>query len=175
MAGCELFYINSLFLYTFKFSIFIINLKLQSENMHSCFTFLIYELNVVLELFLFKFSIPYLFFFNVSHCFIFQNNFFFIQNITDAMSIICEILTDDPEGGPARISFQLFQALYRFLAEVDGEISNQQITDVLNHLQYDVWVMFWILLKLHALNYKFYALIYSIRKQVLKMTLLGLS
>ncbi|XP_005090372.1 ropporin-1-like protein [Aplysia californica] len=60
------------------------------------------------------------------------------DNITEAMKTICEILTNDAEGGPARISFQLFQDLYRFLAEVDGEISNQQITDVINHLQYDV-------------------------------------
>jgi len=60
------------------------------------------------------------------------------DNITEAMKTVCEILTNDAEGGPARIPFQLFQDLYRFLAEVDGEISSQQITDVINHLQYDV-------------------------------------
>lgn len=60
------------------------------------------------------------------------------DNITEAMKTICEILTCDPEGGPARIPFKLFQELYCFLAEVDGEISNQQITDVITHLQYDV-------------------------------------
>ena len=66
------------------------------------------------------------------------HEFFSFQNITEAMKTVCEILTNDAEGGPARISFQLFQDLYRFLAEVDGEISSQQITDVVNHLQYDV-------------------------------------
>jgi len=60
------------------------------------------------------------------------------DNITEAMKTICEILTHDAEGGPARIGFDQFQELYRFLAQVDGEISSQQITDVINHLQYDV-------------------------------------
>jgi len=60
------------------------------------------------------------------------------DNITDAMKVICEILTADPEGGPARIPFPLFKDLYQYLAKVDGEISQQQINDVINHLQYDV-------------------------------------
>lgn len=58
--------------------------------------------------------------------------------MTDALRIICEILSSDPEGGPARVSFQLFQDMYRFLAEVDGEIPDHQINDVISHLQKDV-------------------------------------
>ncbi|KAK7099159.1 ropporin-1-like protein [Littorina saxatilis] len=60
------------------------------------------------------------------------------DNITDAMKVICEILTADPEGGPARVRFPLFKDLYQYLAKIDGEISQQQINDVFNHLQYDV-------------------------------------
>lgn len=60
------------------------------------------------------------------------------DNITEAMRVICEILTADPEGGPARIQFSLFKEMYTYLAKIDGEISQQQISDVINHLQYDV-------------------------------------
>lgn len=60
------------------------------------------------------------------------------ENITDAMKVICEILTADPEGGPARIPFALFKDLYQYLAKIDGEISQQQVQDVITHLQYAV-------------------------------------
>ncbi|XP_076471270.1 ropporin-1-like protein [Babylonia areolata] len=60
------------------------------------------------------------------------------DNITDAMKVICEILTADPDGGAARIPFPLFKDLYQYLAQIDGEISPQQVSDVINHLQYDV-------------------------------------
>lgn len=60
------------------------------------------------------------------------------DNITEAMKVICEILTQDPEGGPARIPFPVFREMYTYLAKIDGEISQQQISDVINHLQFDV-------------------------------------
>jgi len=60
------------------------------------------------------------------------------ENITDAMKTVCEILTADPEGGPARIPFNLFQELYNYLASIDGEISQDHINNVVTHLQYDV-------------------------------------
>ena len=63
-----------------------------------------------------------------------------MQNISDAMKTVCEILTADPEGGPARIPFQLFQDLYRYLAHVDGEISQEHIQSVLSALDYHVLV-----------------------------------
>ena len=50
---------------------------------------------------------------------------FSFQNITDAMQMVCEILTADPEGGAARIPFPLFQDLYKYLAQIDGEISQE--------------------------------------------------
>ncbi|KAK7481866.1 hypothetical protein BaRGS_00026892 [Batillaria attramentaria] len=59
------------------------------------------------------------------------------DNITEAMKVICEILTQDPDGGPARIPLTLFTQIYTYLAKIDGEISQQQTNDVLNHLQYD--------------------------------------
>ncbi|XP_071099264.1 ropporin-1-like protein [Haliotis cracherodii] len=60
------------------------------------------------------------------------------ENIISAMKTVCEILTADPEGGPARIPFPLFKDLYTYLAQIDGEISQQHINDVINHLQYEV-------------------------------------
>ncbi|KAJ8298710.1 hypothetical protein KUTeg_022770 [Tegillarca granosa] len=60
------------------------------------------------------------------------------DTITDAMKTVCEILTADPEGGPARIPFPLFKDIYTYLAQIDGEISQQQINDVMQYLKYDV-------------------------------------
>jgi len=60
------------------------------------------------------------------------------ENITDAMKIVCEILTADPDGGAARIPFPLFQELYKYLAQIDGEISQEHINTVINYLTYHV-------------------------------------
>ncbi|KAL3842590.1 hypothetical protein ACJMK2_020584 [Sinanodonta woodiana] len=60
------------------------------------------------------------------------------ENITDAMKTVCEILTADPEGGPARIPFPLFKDLYQYLAQIDGEISQAHINEVFSYLQYYV-------------------------------------
>lgn len=59
-------------------------------------------------------------------------------NITSAMKVICEILTRDPEGGAARVPFDLFKELYTYLAQIDGEISEEQIESVFTYLQYHV-------------------------------------
>ena len=60
------------------------------------------------------------------------------QNLTLAMKTVCEILTADPEGGPARIPFPLFQDIYRYLAQVDGEITQEHIQAVIATLEYHV-------------------------------------
>jgi len=60
------------------------------------------------------------------------------ENIKDAMKTVCEILTADPDGGPARIPFPLFKELYTYLATIDGDISQDHINIVLNYLQYHV-------------------------------------
>lgn len=59
-------------------------------------------------------------------------------NITQAMKNICEILTSDPEGGAARISYPLFKDLYVYLAQIDGEIPEEQTQGVFEYLQYHV-------------------------------------
>lgn len=38
------------------------------------------------------------------------------------MKNLCEILTTDPEGGPARIPFETFSYVYRYLSGLDSEI-----------------------------------------------------
>lgn len=60
------------------------------------------------------------------------------ESLKDAMKTVCEVLTADPDGGPARIPFPLFQDLYKYLAQIDGEISEDHINTVLNYLQYHV-------------------------------------
>ena len=55
-----------------------------------------------------------------------------------ALRIACEILTHDPEGGAARIPFPLFQDLYKYLAQIDGEIDDEHINKVIEYLDYHV-------------------------------------
>lgn len=59
------------------------------------------------------------------------------SNISETLKILCEILTADPEGGAARISFELFKELYVYLATIDGRISSEQQHKVLDHLKQD--------------------------------------
>ncbi|NP_001089491.1 ropporin-1-like protein [Xenopus laevis] len=56
-------------------------------------------------------------------------------SISSALKYACEILTEDPEGGAAHIPFDTFTYIYKYLAHIDGDISEMQIEDVLNVLQ----------------------------------------
>lgn len=51
------------------------------------------------------------------------------------MILICEILTEEPEGGSATIPLEVFMDLYRFLAEIDASepqiLRNVYFTDSL--------------------------------------------
>lgn len=46
-----------------------------------------------------------------------------LQSLSTAMKHLCEILTTDPEGGPARIPFETFAYVYRYLSRLDPAIS----------------------------------------------------
>ncbi|XP_067121968.1 ropporin-1-like protein [Centruroides vittatus] len=56
------------------------------------------------------------------------------NTMIDTMIMICEILTDDPRGGPARIPFVIFEHLYRFLANINGRIPLEQVEIAMNYL-----------------------------------------
>ncbi|XP_036411112.1 ropporin-1-like protein [Megalops cyprinoides] len=58
--------------------------------------------------------------------------------IVSAMKQACEILTEDPEGGAARIPYDTFVSLYTYLAHLDGEIPQNAIEAFLAGLQEDV-------------------------------------
>ncbi|KAI1889050.1 hypothetical protein AGOR_G00175060 [Albula goreensis] len=58
--------------------------------------------------------------------------------ILSAMKQACEILTQDPEGGAARIPYDTFVSLYTYLADLDGEIPLHEIDSFLASLQEDV-------------------------------------
>ncbi|EGW05229.1 Ropporin-1-like protein [Cricetulus griseus] len=43
------------------------------------------------------------------------------QSLKAAMKNVCEILTEDPEGGPARIPFDTFSYIYQYLSGLDPD------------------------------------------------------
>lgn len=49
------------------------------------------------------------------------------QSLNTAMKHLCEILTQDPEGGPARIPFETFSYVYRYLAGLDPDILEEDV------------------------------------------------
>lgn len=57
--------------------------------------------------------------------------------MAQALKVLCEILTSDPEGGPARIPLEQFEKLYKFLAQVDGEVPAEQVNKVMEYLKND--------------------------------------
>ncbi|KAM6161653.1 ropporin-1A [Erethizon dorsatum] len=58
--------------------------------------------------------------------------------IAKTLKIICEVLSCDHAGGPARIPFSTFQFLYTYIAEVDGEISASHVNRMLNYIEHEV-------------------------------------
>lgn len=62
------------------------------------------------------------------------------QTLMSALKIGCEILTEDEEGGAARIPFSTFVHIYTYLAHVDGDMSQDHIDHFLKSLQSQVWV-----------------------------------
>lgn len=66
------------------------------------------------------------------------NGYIFFQNVTQAMRIVCQILTKDPDGSAYRIPFEIFTTLFKYLASLNREISQAQVEAVLSHLQEDV-------------------------------------
>ncbi|XP_073486790.1 ropporin-1-like protein [Aquarana catesbeiana] len=55
--------------------------------------------------------------------------------ISMALKHACEILTEDPEGGAARIPFETFTFLYKYLAQIDRDIPDTQIEEAILALQ----------------------------------------
>lgn len=60
------------------------------------------------------------------------------DSIATALQTICEVITKDLDGGQARVDFETFRYLYKYLATVDGEIPLRHVNSVLEHLSYDV-------------------------------------
>lgn len=58
-----------------------------------------------------------------------------VQTLPDALRVLCEIISPDSEGGPARIPLEQFRTLFTFLAHVDGDISPQTISSVMEWLE----------------------------------------
>lgn len=42
------------------------------------------------------------------------------------MKNACEILTADPEGGPARVPFDTFSYIYQYLSALDPELTTAE-------------------------------------------------
>ncbi|KAM3852001.1 ropporin-1A [Vipera latastei] len=58
--------------------------------------------------------------------------------IAKTLKIICEVLSNENESGPARIPFSTFQFLYTYIAEVDGEISASHVSRMLNYIEQEI-------------------------------------
>nr|XP_015210464.1 PREDICTED: ropporin-1-like protein isoform X2 [Lepisosteus oculatus] len=67
--------------------------------------------------------------------------------IISALKHACEILTEDPEGGAARIPFDTFVTLYTYLAQLDGDVPQEHIDSFLHSLEEPVYFS-WSLQKL---------------------------
>lgn len=73
---------------------------------------------------------------NTNKCYIlsvFEN-----KTIAKTLKIICEVLSNENESGPARIPFSTFQFLYTYIAEVDGEISASHVSRMLNYIEQEM-------------------------------------
>ncbi len=55
-----------------------------------------------------------------------------------SLKTACEILTEDEEGGAARIPFHIFVKLYTYLAHLDGDLPQSHIENFLGSLQTQV-------------------------------------
>ncbi|XP_069561631.1 ropporin-1-like protein [Brachyistius frenatus] len=55
--------------------------------------------------------------------------------LVSSLKFACEILTEDEEGGAARIPFDTFVKLYTYLAQVDGDMTQDRIDNFLSSLQ----------------------------------------
>nr|CDS27219.1 cAMP dependent protein kinase regulatory [Hymenolepis microstoma] len=59
-------------------------------------------------------------------------------SLATTMKLLCELLTTEPEGYLARIPFDLFSDLYRFLCQIDGNVPAGYPEHVLSQLSFDV-------------------------------------
>lgn len=58
-----------------------------------------------------------------------------VQTLNTAMKNVCEILTSDPEGGPARIPFETFAYVYQYLSGLDPELPAVETENYLTSLR----------------------------------------
>ncbi|KAM7177225.1 ropporin-1-like protein isoform 1-T2 [Macrochelys suwanniensis] len=56
-------------------------------------------------------------------------------SLMTSVKYACEILTIDPEGGPARVPFDTFSFIYTYLASIDGEIPDYKVEAFLGSLK----------------------------------------
>ncbi|KAK9527886.1 hypothetical protein VZT92_014408 [Zoarces viviparus] len=58
--------------------------------------------------------------------------------LLSSLSFACEILTEDEEGGAARIPFDTFVKLYTYLADLDEDMSQDHIDEFLSSMETQV-------------------------------------
>ncbi|NXX45767.1 ROP1L protein, partial [Tricholaema leucomelas] len=57
------------------------------------------------------------------------------ESLLSSMEHACKILTMDPEGGPAPVTFETFSFLYSYLASIDGEIPEEETEAFLHRIK----------------------------------------
>nr|XP_040023806.1 ropporin-1-like protein isoform X2 [Gasterosteus aculeatus aculeatus] len=53
------------------------------------------------------------------------------ETLISSLKVACELLTEDEEGGPARIPFDIFVKLYTYLAHLEGDMPQDHIDNFL--------------------------------------------
>ncbi|XP_008072969.1 ropporin-1-like protein isoform X1 [Carlito syrichta] len=59
-------------------------------------------------------------------------------SLNTAMKHLCEILTADPEGGPARIPFETFSYVYQYLSSLDPDLPDSETESYLAMLKENI-------------------------------------
>uniref|UniRef100_A0A670IVY2 Ropporin-1-like protein n=1 Tax=Podarcis muralis TaxID=64176 RepID=A0A670IVY2_PODMU len=67
-----------------------------------------------------------------------------LGGVCSSMKHACEILTNDPEGGAARIPYDTFAYIYSYLASLDEEITEESTEKFLKALKEQINQFVWI-------------------------------
>lgn len=64
-----------------------------------------------------------------------ENFAYLFQDIQSALKNICDIITDDPEGGPSRILYNDFEFFFNRFVQEDGGIPAENAKEVMDYFK----------------------------------------
>lgn len=57
-----------------------------------------------------------------------------LQSLAETMTVLCQVLTTDQDGGSA-LDVNIFNEMYSYLAHIDGDIPKNDIDAVINYVE----------------------------------------